>query len=116
MQVIAFTDLDRLMAVFHHASAAFGVTPEASGHHAGEFETSILQFLKPGDVRTGALAPGLVEPHPDPQALFYPSLRTHAPSGTVGDPRPADAARAVRYLDAWVEVLVEAYRREKKSP
>jgi creatinine amidohydrolase len=116
MQVIAFTDLEQLTGVLHQASAAFGVTPEASGHHAGEFETSILQGLRPGDVRTGALAPGFVEPHPDPQTLFYPSLRTHAPSGTVGDPRPAAASHAAAYLDAWVAVLVEAYRREKKSP
>jgi creatinine amidohydrolase len=116
MQVIAFTELERLTALLHQESAAFGVTPEASGQHAGEFETSILQGLRPGNVRTAALTPGLVEPHPDPQTLFYPSLRTHAPSGTVGDPRPAAASRAAGYLDAWVAVLVEAYRREKKSP
>jgi creatinine amidohydrolase len=116
MQVIAFTDLEGLTAVLHRASAAVGVAPGASGHHAGEFETSILQALRPGDVRTAALAPGLVEPHPDPQALFYPSLRPNAPSGTVGDPRPATPSHAARYLDAWVTLLVEAYRREKKSP
>jgi creatinine amidohydrolase len=116
MRVIAYTELAQLTAVLHQASAASGVTPEDSGHHAGELETSILQALRPGDVRTGLLAPGFVEPHPDPQALFYPNLRTHAPSGTVGDPRPAAPSRAAGYLDAWVAVLVEAYRREKKSP
>lgn len=115
MRVIAFTDLARLTATFHEASAGFGVAPEASGHHAGELETSIVYGLRPHSVRENALAAGYVDSHPDPQALFYPSLRTHAPSGTVGDPRAASGSRAARYLDVWTDLLVDAYRREKKK-
>jgi creatinine amidohydrolase len=115
MRVDAFTDLARLTAVRHDTSAACGVTPEAAGHHAGEFETSIMLGLRPGDVRSEALEAGYVEPCTDPAALFYPSLRAHTPSGTVGDPRAAAGARAERYLGAWVDVLAEAYRGETKS-
>jgi creatinine amidohydrolase/Fe(II)-dependent formamide hydrolase-like protein len=50
----------------------------------------------------------------DPAALFYPDLRLHSPSGTVGDPRLASAERAALYLDAWVGVLLEAYEGAKK--
>jgi creatinine amidohydrolase len=114
MRVDAFTDLDRLTARLHATSAALGVTAEAAGHHAGELETSILLGLRPGDVRT-AMEPGLVAPRADPQTLFYPDLRANAPSGTVGDARAADGARAERYLDAWTGVLAAAYRGETKS-
>jgi creatinine amidohydrolase len=115
MQVTAYTDLAALTAVFHRLSAEFGVTSEASGHHAGEFETSIVRAIRPEAVRGDRLEAGIVERRDDPQALFYPSLRAHAPSGVVGDPRAASAARAEHYLEGWVELLVGTYRRENPS-
>ena len=48
------------------------------------------------------------------QSIFYPDLRAHAPSGTVGDPRDASPDRAALYLDAWVDALVAAYEGAKK--
>jgi creatinine amidohydrolase/Fe(II)-dependent formamide hydrolase-like protein len=115
MWVDAFSDLARVSAAVATVAAEAGIAPEVAGHHAGEIETSILLALRPEDVRTGAFAPGHVAPVADPQALFYPSLRAHAPTGTVGDPRPASAARAAAYLDAWVDVLADAYRRAKNA-
>jgi creatinine amidohydrolase len=115
LEVVVFTDLAALTTALHAASAEFGVTPEASGHHAGELETSIVLALRPAAVRTDALAAGHTTPTDDPQALFYPSLRPNAPNGTVGDPRAAAGERGERYLAAWVDVLEAAYRREKKS-
>ena len=79
-----------------------------AGQHAGELETSILAAVRPGSVRTGALAPGLVEPGVGSGELFYPSLRRHARDGVVGDPRPARRGRAEAYLAAWTEVLFAA--------
>jgi creatinine amidohydrolase len=114
LEVLAFTDLDAVARTAAAASAASGIGAEASGHHAGEFETSIVLALRPGDVRARTFAPGLLVPTANAQTLFYPSLRPHAPSGTVGDPSGAAAARAERYLAAWVELLVAAYRGEKK--
>jgi len=108
----ALADLTRL---WHDASAEHGVGAAVSGHHAGEYETSIVRALWPDAVREDALAQGLVTSTEDSQALFYPSLATHAPSGTVGDPRAADAARGERYLEAWVTLLVSTYQLEKKS-
>ncbi len=113
--LIAFTDLARVAAIWHDASASAGVAPSAAGHHAGEFETSIMLALRPDAVRRELLAAGLVDIGPDPQAIFYPSLRAHSPSGVVGDPRAAAAARAEPYLGAWVDALVECYRRGKNA-
>ena len=114
-RVIACTDFERMTAVWHGAAAAAGIAPGAAGHHAGEYETSIILALRPEAVRRDRLAAGLVEVGSDPQAIFYPSLRAHSPSGVVGDSRPAAAVRAERYLAAWVDVLIECYRREKKA-
>jgi creatinine amidohydrolase len=115
MRVSAYVDLEELTARLHRSSAAFGVSPEASGHHAGELETSILRGLRPEAVRVDRLAPGHRAPGAEAHGLFYPSLRPHAPSGVVGDPSDASATRAGRYLDDWVELLFAAYRRENAS-
>jgi creatinine amidohydrolase/Fe(II)-dependent formamide hydrolase-like protein len=115
LEVVAFTDLDRLSDLWHRESSGQGISAEASGHHAGEFETSILLAIRAEAVRRGRLERGFVEPTSDPQSLFHPSLRAHAPSGTVGDPTVADARRGERYLDAWVDLLLEAYSGEKRG-
>jgi creatinine amidohydrolase len=114
-RVIAFTGIDALSALWHAAARAAGVEAGDAGHHAGEFETSIVLGLRADAVRRDRLAAGLTDVGADPQAVFYPSLRAHSPSGVVGDPRRASGARAERYLAAWVDALVAAYRREKNE-
>lgn len=113
-ELLAYTDLGRMTRLFHQAGAAHGISPEAIGHHAGELETSIVLALRPDTVRRARLAVGTLEPSPDAQHLFYPSLRAHAPSGTIGDPRAGDPRRAEPYLAAWTDELVTWYEREKK--
>jgi len=110
----AFVDLEGLTVRLHAFAADRGVAPEAAGHHAGELETSILAALRPEAVRSGLAAPGLAAPTRGAQRLFRPSLRANAPDGVVGDPTAATAARGAAYLEAWVDVLVEAYVRGKK--
>jgi creatinine amidohydrolase len=98
----------RLAAV----GAPLGASPEEQGLHAGELETSILLGLAPGAVAMERAAAGRITgpEDGDAQHLFYPSLRDNAPTGVVGDPRRADAARADAYLEAWASQLVELYR------
>jgi creatinine amidohydrolase len=111
--VAAFTNLDALAATIARVAADAGLAPEVAGHHAGEAETSMLMALRPESIRCEALAPGHTAVVADPQRLFYPSLRDTAPSGTVGDPGAASASRAEAYLDAWTDLLADAYRRAK---
>ncbi|MBX3027401.1 creatininase family protein [bacterium] len=105
--------LPRLARRWAQASARFGIAPAASGQHAGELETSILLGLRAAAVRVGAGRARPAAPGADAHALFYPDLRATAPDGVVGDPRPAAAARAAAYLDAWCDLLVADYRRAK---
>ena len=115
LAITAFTDSEGLATRLHATAGALGVTPESAGHHAGELETSIMLALSPADVRRSALRPGITVPTAAPPNLFYPSLRAHAPEGTVGDPRDADRRHGARYLEVWVEVLLAAYRAEKNA-
>lgn len=109
-RLVAHTDLTGLTRALQRAAAEQGIGAGEAGHHAGEIETSILLALRPGAVRRESLAPGTLEPRADAQALFHPSLRANAPSGTLGDPRPADAARGARYLEVWTDLLVACFR------
>jgi creatinine amidohydrolase len=102
--------IETIGRVWQEASTRAGAPPFAAGHHAGEFETSILAALRPDVVRWSEVRNGSSADVPEPQRLFYPSLRDHAPSGVVGDPTHSSADRAERYLEAWVNLLVEAYR------
>ena len=113
-QVVVVSGIAELARGWQRASAAHGVPAAAAGHHAGEFETSILLGLRPAAVRRAALRAGHRRAVADPHALFYPDLRRRAPDGVVGDPRGAAAPRAAAYLDAWTALLVERYRRAKK--
>jgi creatinine amidohydrolase len=112
MRVCVFTDIEALTRTQQRTAVAHGIDAASAGHHAGEFETSILAALRPELVRRGELVPGVLHPAADAQHLFHPDLRANAPLGTVGDPRPADAARAEAYLDAWTTLLVDHQRAE----
>lgn len=114
LDVVTFVDHAALAAALFAEAERAGVAAPAAGYHAGEIETSILLALAPGDVRRAEAAAGLLDARADPRAIFYPNLRANAPSGVVGDPSAADAGRAARYLDVWVELLVACYERGKK--
>lgn len=108
LAIVTVTDLERVTAVLHAAAAAAGIPAGVAGHHAGEIETSILLALRPGDLRANRFAAGALVDTTDASHVFYPDLRATAPTGTVGDPRPADPARGLVYLAAWSRLLVDA--------
>ncbi len=105
LDVCAFADLDAVTRAQAEVAARFGVAPEAAGHHAGEWETSVVAALAPERVRLDAAEPGVLASAEEAASLFYPRLDERAPNGVVGDPRGADASRAEAYLAAWVDVL-----------
>jgi len=84
--------IDRVSALWQAASLREGISPRESGHHAGEYETSIMAALRAEAVRWGELREGASGDVPDPQTLFYPSLRAHANDGVVGGRAAAERA------------------------
>jgi creatinine amidohydrolase len=111
---IAFADHGALNERLFRLAEAHGVSAAAAGHHAGEIEASVIAGIHPGALRRDALAPGLLDTRADAQSIFYPDLRVHAASGTVGDPRAASPDRALLYLDAWADALAAVYEGAKK--
>ncbi|MEE2665099.1 MAG: creatininase family protein [Myxococcota bacterium] len=110
MSLVVYDDHQPLARRLARVGEGFGASVAEQGQHAGEIETSILLALAPGAVAMERAAAGLVVGEGDAQPLFYPSLRDNAPSGVVGDPRSADAARADAYLEAWASELADFYR------
>ena len=92
------------------AVALQGLPPASAGPHAGEYETSLVAWLRPGSVRGEALAAGPPLAGDAGQELFYPSLRPNAPIGVLGDPTRSSRERGRAYLEAWVAALESAYR------
>lgn len=90
--------------------AAHDLDARAAGPHAGEYETSVVAWLRPGSVRGEALASGPLVVAGSGQDLFYPSLRPNAPQGVLGDPTRATRGRGEAYLSVWVDALERAYR------
>lgn len=102
--------IERVQAEWAAASRQEGIPPEMSGLHAGEFETSIIAGLRPDLVRWHKIEEGLLSREGNSESLFYPSLKRNASNGVVGNPCAASAARAERYLEAWVDLLIAQYK------
>jgi creatinine amidohydrolase len=84
-----------------------GAQERAYGFHAGEVETSLLLASVPEFVDTSgytanyiadAAKPELLRPENAP-ATFAWLTRDIAPSGVMGDPRPATAEKGARWLE-----------------
>ncbi|MEZ4280026.1 MAG: creatininase family protein [Myxococcota bacterium] len=100
-------DVGRLQA---EVVARRGLPGASAGPHAGEYETSLVAWLRPGSVRPGALVAGPPIGPATGASLFYPSVRPNAPQGVLGDPTGADRAAGRDYRDAWLDALELAYR------
>jgi creatinine amidohydrolase len=86
-----------------------GITPEESGAHAGEWETSIMLWLAPTLVRMNAAAPGYVGDMAEGvQRVLRDgvSLDQLSPNGVMGDPRKAQAERGELYIEALTNVAL----------
>jgi mycofactocin precursor peptide peptidase len=99
-------DLLRVGAGVPAIAQADGLGPEVVGLHAGEGETSEMLCLRPDLVRRAAVAPGYTG---DMDAIIATlqavGLRPVTPNGVLGDPRPAEATRGARYLEAYAAAI-----------
>jgi creatinine amidohydrolase/Fe(II)-dependent formamide hydrolase-like protein len=111
-QAVTFADLKRLIDSSHKLSSEYGVSPGASGAHAGEFETSILLFLRPDLVEMDRAEEGFTKDIGSliPDLLKFGLAKVTA-NGVLGDARPADASRGERYLLAWLDLILAEIER-----
>ena len=111
IQIVAYTDLDGLVEVLLKAPERFGISREDSGVHAGEFETSMMLFLRPdlvdmkkaekgylGDI-TGRL-----------DEIIEDGLIRITRNGIIGDATLADVRRGKPYLETLVDEIMRVLR------
>lgn len=89
-------------------AAAEGIPAEVAGLHAGEAETSEMLYLRPDLVQVERAVAGYTG-NMDAvlSRLEEAGVRAVAPSGVLGDPRPADGKRGGRYLDACARYYIQ---------
>ena len=107
VNLIAFTDLMAFMDEIFQTGKARKVTPEQAGAHAGEFETSIMLYLRPDLVAVDKAQPGYVGDQLSIAPLvFEKGFRAVTANGVLGDPRNASAANGEAYMAAITDLLV----------
>ena len=107
VNLIAFTDLMAFMDEIFQTGKARKVTPEQAGAHAGEFETSIMLYLRPDLVAIDKAQPGYVGDQLRIAPLvFEKGFRAVTANGVLGDPRDASAANGEAYMAAITDLLV----------
>lgn len=80
--------------------------------HAGHVETSVMLALDPQAVRTDRLTAGVTAPLAALADLLRRNgVRAATPTGVLGDPTGATAARGRTLLDRWTADLVRTARR-----
>lgn len=107
VNLIAFTDLMAFMDEIFQTGKARKVTPLQAGAHAGEFETSIMLYLRPDLVTMDQAQPGYVGDQLSIAPLvFEKGFRAVTENGVLGDPRDASAASGEAYMAAITDLLV----------
>jgi creatinine amidohydrolase len=107
VRVIAFTDLEGLVAAAYRCSRAFGIDPAKSGAHSGELETSLMLALRPEQVKIDRAAEGFVGELSEIMSKVFDGIQNLDPSDVLGDPRPASAEAGKKYLEDIVEFLYQ---------
>ena len=106
-RAVAYTDLLGFVKKSNETAARFGVTPEQSGAHAGETETSVHLHLRPDLVLMDRAVAGYVGPFGPDQAatIFSKGMPALTPNGVLGDARLASAEHGRVYLETKAEFL-----------
>jgi creatinine amidohydrolase len=117
IDVTGYTDLTGLMDFLYRASAEYGVSPEESGAHAGESETSIMMALEGRLVQADRFAPGYLGPtgEPEMKLIFEKGMPALTHNGILGDPRKASAEKGEVYLDRFADLVVSAICAKKTA-
>lgn len=109
VEVTGYTDLFGLTGFLNAASVDYGVSPEESGAHAGENETSMMMALEGDLVATDRFAPGYLGPTGEAELkiILGKGMPALTSNGVLGDPQKASAEKGRIYLERLADFLVE---------
>lgn len=114
IRIIGYTDLKGFVGAFNKFSKEYDVTPEESGAHAGESETSLILALAENLVEKERFTPGYLGPLGDKEMKII--LEEGMPSlteiGVLGDPTKASGKKGMVYLEKTVDFLVQEIKKQ----
>lgn len=117
IRIIGYTDLKGFVGAVNKFSKEYDVTPEESGAHAGENETSLILALAENLVEKDRFTPGYLGPLGDKEMKII--LEEGMPSltkiGVLGDPTKASAKKGMVYLEKTVDFLVQEIKKKFES-
>jgi creatinine amidohydrolase len=111
VKVVVYSDLQGFVGVLMKTSGRLGVSPEASGAHAGESEVSMMMWIKEDLVRTeripdaGGYLGGFDEE--TAQRIFEHGIGALSPNGVLGDPADASGDHGRAYIEDLTSAIVE---------
>jgi creatinine amidohydrolase len=108
IDITGFTDLTGLLGFSARSAADHGVSVEASGGHAGEFETSVMMALEGRLVAVDRFTPGYLGPFGEAELklMFEKGMLALSANGILGDPRTASAEKGEAYLERLADFVV----------
>lgn len=111
VKVVVYSDLQGFVDVLMKTSERLGVSPEASGAHAGESEVSMLMWAEGSLVRTERIpdARGYIGGFDEEtaQRIFDHGIGALSPNGVLGDPTGASSEHGRAYVDDLTYAIVE---------
>ena len=114
--IIGCTDWSVYDNALFPTAEALGIDKFVAGWHAGELETSMILALERRLVLMDRAAPGFLgDLAPLRDKLIAEGVQGIAPTGVLGDPRPATEAHGKRYLDALANAVTYFFQEELKK-
>lgn len=111
VKVIVYHDLQAFVATLMRTSAGLGVSPEASGAHAGESEVSMIMHIEGDLVKKSMVSKskGYMGKFDEEvtRRIFEQGIGALSPIGVLGDARGASADHGKRYVEDLSLALAE---------
>lgn len=115
VRILAFTDLEGLLKVAFKSSGRFGADPSMSGAHAGEWETSVMLYLRSNQVKMDQATQGFLGSISDVRAKISSGLENLDKNGVLGDPRGGDAEAGKVYIEEVVDFFYQWVEDQEKT-
>lgn len=115
VKILAFTDLEDLLKVAFKSSEKFGVNPFMSGAHAGEWETSLMLYLRSNQVKMEQATEGFLGSITEVKAKIASGLENLDDNGVLGDPRMGKAEAGKAYIEDVVEFFYQWVKSQEKN-
>ena len=115
LKILVFTDLEGLLKVAFNSSQKFGVDPFKSGAHAGEWETSMMLFLRSDQVKMEQATEGFLGNISEVKAKITSGLENLDKNGVLGDPRMGNAEAGRVYVEDVVNFFCRWVKEQEKS-